>query len=202
MPIQDGQAKSLVVAGYKFVLRYVPRIKQAANDVTALEVDRLLANGLAVMPVQHVEAGSWIPSAQKGTDYGKMAGLSAQNAGFIPGSNVWLDLESVDPTVPSAIVIKFANYWHGEVAKASFLPGIYVGWHAGINASDLYHRLRFTRYWAAFNLNKDQYPKISGVCMQQSPQKKQFGLVFDPDTILADKFGRSPMMTIPASWSL
>lgn len=200
--IQDGQAKSLVAAGYKFVLRYVPRLNQAANDITAKEVDTLLSNGLAVMPVQHVEAGSWIPSAMKGTGYGQTAGERARTAGFVPGTSVWLDLESVDPHVPTETVIKYCNYWHGEVSKHGFLPGLYVGWRPGINAKDLYYRLRFTRYWAAFNLNTDQYPKVSAVCMQQSPQRKQFGLVFDTNTILVDNLGRSPMMTVPAAWSL
>lgn len=199
--VQDGQAKSLFAAGYRFVLRYVPRIKQAGHDVTTKEVDLLLANGLAVMPVQHVEAGEWIPSAQKGINYGKQAGDSAKAAGFLPGTTVWLDLESVDRHVPSDTVVKYCNYWHGEVAKGGFLPGIYVGWQPGINAKDLYYRLRFTRYWAAFNLNRDQYPKVSGVCMQQSPQQKRFGLTFDPNTIIGDNFGRLPMLTVPASWN-
>jgi hypothetical protein len=201
-PVQDGQAKSLHAAGYSFVLRYLPRVKQASHDVTAQEVDLLLSNGLAVMPVQHVEAGEWIPSEQKGTAYGKQAGISAQLAGFVPGTSVWLDLESVSKSVPSAIVITYCNKWFDEVAKAGFLPGIYVGWQPGINAKDLYYRLKFTRYWAAFNLNVDQYPVIAGACMQQSPEKKQFGLRFDPDTILGDKLNRFPMLTAPTNWNL
>lgn len=200
-PISDGQAKSLVAAGYSFALRYIPRLSQASHDVTAEEVNTLLANGLAVMPVQHVEAGDWIPSVMKGTSYGQTAGERARTAGFVSGTSLWLDLESVDPHVPTETVIKYCNYWHGEVAKAGFLPGIYVGWRPGINAKDLYYRLRFTRYWAAFNLNIDQYPAISGVCMQQSPQKKQFGLVFDTNTVLVDNLGRAPMLTAPAAWN-
>lgn len=199
--VSAKQAEGLKLAGYDFALRYVPRTKQAPQDITAEEVDRLLAAGLAIMPVQHVEAGDWIPSEQKGILYGRQALASTLAAGFLPGTVVWLDLESVRPAVPAELVIKYCNRWWHEVAEGGFLPGIYVGWNCGIGAKDLYRRLKFTRYWAAYNLNKDQYPQIAGVCMQQSPQKSVFGVTFDPDTILGDMLGRFPLLTGPVSWN-
>lgn len=200
--VSEKQAQGLVRAGFSFCLRYVPRVNQAPHDLTALEVERLLSNGLAVMAVQHVEAGFWLPSEQKGTEYGRTAAASASACGLVAGSTLWLDLESVDKAAAAETIIKYCNRWFGEVANAGFMPGIYVGFQPGLNATELYYRLRFARYWAAYNLNRDQYPKIAGVCMQQSPQKSLFGVTFDPDTIIGDMLGRFPMLTAPATWNL
>jgi hypothetical protein len=171
--LSAGVAEAFVEAGYSFAVRYVRRQQFHAYDLTADEASRILSAGLALMAVQHVEsAESWIPSQQKGSIYGATAATEASRLGMPHGSMLWCDLEGVAPGTPNATVIEYCNQWHAAVAGAGFLPGLYIGWHCGLTGHQLYEALRFTHYWAAYNLNVDQYPVVRGVQMQQRARKE------------------------------
>src|SRR4051794_29686315 len=61
-------------AGYRFAIRYLPRIIVHKNDLSRGELFRLYTHGLAVMGVQHVESeSSWVPTLEKGMAYGHTA---------------------------------------------------------------------------------------------------------------------------------
>lgn len=203
-----GSARLLARAGYRFAVRYVRRTTARANDLSPTEVELLHGAGIAVMPVQHVESESaWAPSPTKGVAYGAAAVDGAQRAGMPPGVTVWLDLEGVAVGTPAAEVIGYCNAWHGQVAAAGYLPGLYVGWRAGLNAGQLYSNLRFDRYWAAYNLNRDQYPAVRGACMRQgipTAGEKPVGLAFDIDTdiITGDALGGVPVVYAPDEWGM
>lgn len=205
-PVSDDAARLFVSAGYRFAVRYVPRLQAHSHDLTAHEVSTLLKAGLAVMPVQHVESeSSWVPTDDKGRQYGAVAAEHALLCGIEPGVTLWLDLEGVNVTTPVEQVIRYCNYWHDKVKAAGFLPGIYVGWHALLSATELYKRLKFSRYWAAYNLNADQYPAVRGICLKQSaarPGEKPTGVPFDIDvnTSRSDLLAGVATCHAPVNW--
>lgn len=202
-PVDFPTAQKFVRAGFRFVCRYVPRLEQAAGDLTATEFKSLLSAGLAVMPVQHVKsAASWEPSAELGRGYGAVAAAACMTAGLPLGVTVWCDLEGVALDTPHATVIAYCAAWHSQVQRLGFMPGLYVGWRCGLTPLELY-QLPFTRYWAAYNLNRDQEPALVGCCMKQSEdhehQQRPAGVKFEIDinTVMADRRGRVPMMAVP-----
>lgn len=204
-PVDASAARALYAHGYRFALRYVRRAKASANDLSASELDRLLCAGLAAMPVQHVESErSWLPSESKGEVYGNGAAQHAREIGFPSGVTVWCDLEGVSATVSASIVDRYCRTWWHTVKGAGYEPGLYVGWHAGLSAVELY-RLPFTKYWAAYNLNADQAPANVGVMMKQHaaraddlPAGVEFAI--DTDTITGDALGRFPTLFAPDGW--
>jgi hypothetical protein len=207
-PLSFEQSASMVKHGYRFVLRYVPRVIQAVQDLTPGEVGRILDAGLAVMPVQHVEKEGWVPSPAKGKSYGARAALSAGLCGIALGTSVWLDLEGVYLGADPEIVIGYCNTWFDEVQGAGYLPGIYVGWRAILTPDQLYRRLKFTRYWSAYNLDTDLFPAVTGVCMKQgeaqpidypsgwSAKRAQI----DTNIVTGDAKDRFPMVMAPDGW--
>jgi len=203
-PVSANAATLMQKAGYRFAVRYVPRITAHANDLTSAEVDRLHAAGLAVMPVQHVESEtSWTPTIEKGQQYGTVAAEHAASCGILCGTTLWLDLEGVADTEHETIVA-YCNAWYDAVSAAGFEPGIYVGWHALLTPNELYTRLKFRRYWGAFNLNADQYPAKRGLCMKQRAAHKPSGVPFeiDADVVQADALGGLPTACAPDEWGL
>lgn len=204
-PVTALHAVAMKAAGFAFALRYLPRgLVRGANDLTAEELGLLHAAGLAVMPVQHVESEtSWTPTSAKGTTYGGNASSLSMQMGLAPRTTVWLDLEGVDPETKSAVIVAYCNAWAKEVRQASFEPGLYVGWRAGLDAHTLYNALTFTRYWAAYNLNRDEYPAVRGVCMRQRvprPGEVPDGcrdLSHDVNLIQADDLGGFPNLDMP-----
>lgn len=207
-PVSFDVARLFVSAGYRFAVRYLPRLVAHANDLTATEVRTLHSAGLAVMGVQHVESeSSWTPTDDKGRQYGGVAADHALACGLALGSTVWLDLEGVMLGTPAEQIIRYCNYWHDRVKAAGFQPGIYVGWHAGLSATELFRRLKFERYWAAYNLNADQYPAQRGICMRQGVARlgeKPAGVPFEIDTDVAktDALGGTAMVHAPDEWAV
>lgn len=195
--VRASDAARFVNDGYRFAVRYVPRETAHANDITSDEMQALLNAGLGVMLVQHVESDtSWMPTDDKGRRYGATAAAIAKAVGYPKGATLWLDLEGVSLMATVDVVARYANLWFDAVNAAGYFPGIYVGWHAGLTADQLYRRLKFVRYWGAYNLNADQRPATRGVCMQQSPGRAPEGVPFpvDVDTVTGDKLGGLPML--------
>jgi hypothetical protein len=192
--------------GYRFCVRYVRRQTFHEQDLTAAEARVILDAGLAFMAVQHVESeDSWAATPEKGLANGAVAAKEAATIGIPPGTTVWCDLEGVATTASANDVIGYCNAWHERVAAAGFVPGLYVGWHCGLTSRQLYQSLRFTHYWAAYNLNADEYPMTRGVQMRQAaarPLDRVTGFSFDfqTDTILGDKLGGLPTLVGPKSW--
>ena len=114
---------------------------------------------------------------------------------------------SVATDVDPEDVGRYCNSWFDVVDGAGFSPGLYVGWQAGLTPLQLHKRLRFTRYWAAYNLNLDQYPAVRGVCMRQraaQPANVPKGVAFEIDTnmVQQDAFGGLPTMWAPDEWGI
>lgn len=205
-PVSVSDAALFRRAGYEFAVRYAPRVKAKSGDLSAGEAIGLMVAGLGLMVVQHVERDEppgWVPSAQKGSDYGGMAAEHMRRCGVLLGTMCWLDLEMVDHSVPHAIIISYCNNWYMAVARAGFTPGVYVGYDARLTPDELYRRLRFEHYWGALNLNADQFPAVRGLQMKQHAQRHapdgiRYGI--DDDTTSLDHKGGAPLVMAPEGW--
>lgn len=188
-------AQRFKAAAYSFALRYIRRDPKATNDLSVEEIAVLHQAGLLVAPVQHFGPHEgWQPTDQLGREYGTNAAEACIELGIPSGASILLDLEGIDPTVDPEIVIRYCNRWHDIVGGHGFSPAIYVGVGSLLTPSQLYRRLKFTRYMAAYNLNLDQYPAVRGVCVRQheaQPGDRPEGVRFpvDVDTAVADRLG-------------
>src|SRR5437773_3005174 len=134
--IPPNAAAAFIQRGYRFCVRYVRRQTVHDFDLTPDEADGLIGAGLGLMAVQHVESETaWTPTAAKGAANGDVAATEAQQIGIPPGGMVWCDLEGVTVGTPAAQVIDYCNRWHAAVAGAGYVPGLYVGFHCGLDAT-------------------------------------------------------------------
>jgi hypothetical protein len=192
--------------GYRFAVRYVRRDKPHASALSAKEARSLLNVGIGLMLVQYVESETaWNPSAAKGAKNGGIAASEAQNLGVPWGVTVWCDLEGVAPGTPSQRVIDYCNQWHAAVSSAGYVPGLYVGYRAGLSSTQLYRALRFTHYWGAYNLNSDKYPAVRGLQMKQSQRRQvdsvpNVGIDFQVDKVTTDALGGRPTLLALDGW--
>lgn len=196
-------AKAFHGHGYRFAVRYVRRNARAAHDISAQEAKIILDAGLGLMIVQYVAPDGWLPSAKLGTSYGAIAAEECRAVGYLHGATLWCDLEGTNNITLEEDAIHYANAWFDSVAAAGFIPGLYVGFHAGIGHANLYHKTKFQHYWSAYNLNADQHPAVRDVQMKQSAYPGPFKGVdfeFDVNTIHADKLGGLPTMMAPTGW--
>ncbi|HEV7837790.1 MAG TPA: glycoside hydrolase domain-containing protein [Gemmatimonadaceae bacterium] len=204
--ITRGAATALHAHGYRFCVRYVRRDKPHTSALNTAEATTLLDSGLALMLVQYVESETaWIPSAAKGAANGNVAVAEAVKLEVPWGVTIWCDLEGVKVGTPRQQVIDYCNRWHIAVAGAGYVPGLYVGYRAGLTSSQLYLRLRFTHYWGAFNLNSDQFPAVRGVQMKQSIRRPEDAisgvqLDFQVDRVAADRLGGRPTLLALDGW--
>lgn len=201
--IDAGRARTFYDAGYRFAVRYVGRMQQKPHDASSLELARLLRAGISVMLVQHVKsAESWHPEGPAlGRLYGQNAAGFAEVCGYSYGAVLWCDLEGVALHTPPDVVVDYCNAWCDAVRRRGYEPGLYVGWRAGLNADDLYYKLRFQRYWAAYNLNRDQYPAVRGAQMRQFAATRAdrvpgVAFEFDVNLIAQDAKGDSPVLML------
>ena len=199
--VSQATARKFYDAGYRFVVRYVPRVVRASYDISAPELVDILLGGLAVMLVQHVANPRWKATMDLGTAYGRVAAQEARAAGYPRGCTLWCDLEEASGTHQD--VIDYCNAWYDQVVAAGYEPGLYVGYGCVLSADELYKKLRFRRYWSAYNLDADRVPAVRGVQLRQleypAPVRRVPGILFeyDEDIIKADRFGDTPILLIP-----
>lgn len=134
-----------------------------------------------------------------------MASAEAEKLGVPWGVTVWCDLEGVRTGTPRQHVIDYCNRWHSAVSGAGYVPGLYVGYHPGLSASQLYSRLRFSHYWGAYDLNADQVPAVRGLQMKQSVRRREdaipgIRLDFQVDRISTDRLGGRPTLLALEGW--
>lgn len=205
-PVTRVAARAFHARGYRFCVRYVRRDRPHASSLSTSEARSLLAAGLGLMLVQYVESEtSWNPTSAKGIRNGGIAAAEAEKLGVPWGVTMWCDLEGVAPGTQSQRVIDYCNSWHAEVSGAGYVPGLYVGYHAGLTATQLYRALRFTHYWGAYNLNTDRYPAVRGLQMKQSQARSAdlvpgAGISFQVDKVSADKLGGAPTLLALDGW--
>ena len=205
-PIAASAAAALHKRGFRFCVRYVRRDEAHASALSGNEAKSLLNAGLGLMAVQYVESeSSWKPSAAKGARNGEVAASEAEKLELPWGVTIWCDLEGVEVGTPAQRTIDYCNRWHAAVSSAGYVPGLYVGYRAGLTPVQLYRSLRFTHYWGAYNLNAHRYPAVRGVQMKQSQRKPEdsptgVGLDFQVDRVSADALGGRPTLLALEGW--
>jgi len=182
-----GLARQFFALGYRFCVRYVSRGPEASADLSGDEASAILGAGLALMPVQHVRAPGWSPSASLGQQDGAAAAANAGAVGFPPGVNVWCDLEGVDAAVEAPAVTDYCQAWFDAVAAGGFVPGLYVGAEAILTGPQLF-ALPFQHYWQSQS-NVPAIPQRGYQLIQLYPSVTVNGIGIDVDVIQTDQLG-------------
>lgn len=143
-------ARQFFAQGFRFCLRYVSRHSEQPGDLTTAEAEAILAAGLALTPVQHVQRSPWEPTTALGTEYGTKAAENCESIGFPPGVNVWCDLEGVVAGTAAKSVIEYCSAWYTAVKNVGYVPGLYVGAGAILNSLQL-SNLPFQAYWRSLS---------------------------------------------------
>jgi hypothetical protein len=192
-------AKRFKNAGYSFCVRYLSRLSTDAEvkngDLIRDEAEAILDAGLALMAVQHAQAGKSTPSGPLGTAYGNHAVNNAVFAGLPPGISIWLDLEEVKTGTQASDVIVYCNNWFKQVADAGYLPGIYVGANSILTSAQFFHALTCSHYWKS----PSRVPDIAVRGYQMLQPKidfKRYGIKIDENVVQADHLGGVPVALI------
>lgn len=199
VPVSAKAAKEFSRNGYRYCIRYLSRsTPQPSDDLTASELKGLLTGGLAVMAVQHVMREGWIPSGDRGTQYGEAAVANAKTAGLPKGVTVWLDLEGVHHSVNRTDVIAYCNHWFDVVADAGYESGVYVGASCGLDGGDLYWQLKTRHYWRSGSKVPD-LPHRGYQLVQRITSEPDIvsGIEIDRDVTYVDEFGESVTWLAP-----
>jgi hypothetical protein len=188
--LTSANAKKFHSDGFKFCLRYLSLgAGQATGDLTTAEADNILDAGLALMPVQHVRNTGWDPTGTLGTTTGTNAANNAIQVGFPAGVNVWMDLEGVDLSATAANVIAYCNNWFAQVDAVGYVPGIYVGFNAILNGTQLFNDLKFQHYWKAGGSPPDIATRGYQMKQQVPLDQTVNGIGIDKDITQADNLG-------------
>lgn len=192
-------ARAFKDMGYLFCVRYVPRVTRHDFDISRDELQGILEEGLGLMLVQHVAAPGWTPTKALGTQYGETAAQEANCVAYPVNATLWCDLEGVNDNASPSETIDYCNSWYDAV-KPWGEPGLYVGDSCGLTATELYRKLKFSRYWSAYNLNRENYPAVRGVQMRQKPYPPRERRIldcpfeYDEDVIQSDAKGDTPTL--------
>jgi hypothetical protein len=189
--------QNFAAAGFGFVIRYLSLgPTEDDGDLSSREAERILQSGLALMAVQHVRDGGWIPSRDLGQEDGQNAAANARAIGLPQGVNIWLDLEGVRLDIPSSDVADHCNAWFGAVAAAGYVPGLYVGANAVLGGDQLYYDLEVGHYWKSGS----DVPFVAdrGYCMVQTISDRYVldGRQYDRNVIQADNLGNTPVWLV------
>ncbi|NSX09662.1 DUF1906 domain-containing protein [Pseudomonas lini] len=186
--ISSATAQQFAAQGYTFCIRYLSLgDSQGAGDLSSSEANDILASGLALMVVQHVDAPGWSPSQSVGQTHGNNAVTNADTIGLPPGLNVWCDLEGVAASVTAQNVINYCTAWYNAVSAAGYVPGLYVGANAVLSGQQLYD-LPFEHYWQSCS----EVPTVAvrGYQMVQTlVQNPVNGIGIDDDMTQTDLLG-------------
>lgn len=192
-PLTAAGCQSLAALGNSFAVRYVSHAAAEARDLTAAEVEMIIASGLALMIVAHPPSPGWTPNGSLGLSHAKAA-LANMPANILPGVTVWCDLEGL-AQAPSGIVCAYVNSWSSVIKGAGFDPGIYVGYDTWLTGTQLYENLTLDRYWKSASAVPSPSPR--GWCMQQQLMASPVaGIGIDRDVIAADALGGLPTWLI------
>jgi hypothetical protein len=182
--------------GFRFAIRYLTRDgPEQESDLTSGEALTILQAGLALMAVQHVAPAGWVPSAELGLEQGRWAAANAVSVGLPPGVSIWLDLEGVANDTPAGAVMAYCDCWYEIVSAAGYLPGLYVGAEAGLDADQI-SATRFEHFWKA---GSDVPVPAQGYCMAQRIGGQTVdGVSYDGDLVLDDTAEGPPFCLTPS----
>jgi hypothetical protein len=183
--VTSREASALRAAGCDFAIRYLWD-QTKPDDLAACR-----ASGLAL---------SFVTYANNFDPQHALAHLA--RLAVPAGVAVALDLEGVDvKTAPPALIAKI-NTWAGVLARAGYVPALYVGAGALLTSEEL-TALAVVRYWRSCSRTLDRNGREAGPavgwCMHQlhPPNLAIGGLVVDLDVIQNDYTGRAWPFWLP-----
>ncbi|OLF53676.1 DUF1906 domain-containing protein [Pseudomonas chlororaphis] len=145
--ISTTVAQQFASQGYAFCIRYLSLgAGQDEGDLSSGEASDILASGLALMAVQHVEDPGWSPTQSAGQTHGQNAAANATSIELPPGMNLWCDLEGIAQNTSAQDVTNYCSAWYSAVSAAGYVPGLYVGANVVLSGQQLYD-LPFQHYW-------------------------------------------------------
>lgn len=180
----SDQAKALRADGMEFLVGYL-------GVISSERIKHVLDAGMAFMPV-----------TLAGHFDGAEAVRQTQGLGLPKGCTVWVDLEGMTAfNTPAAELRDKINSWADAIAKAGFIPGLYVGVPQPLSSDELWS-LRVQRYWRGQGSIRDHgnalaEPTKCGWCMTQMfPQHIRGGVLVDVDIIGQDYLRRVPSWVV------
>lgn len=191
--ISPALAQEFRRIGYRFVIRYVSlEDTEAPGDIDKPEVQGILAAGLGLMWVQHTRGKGWVPSAALGLADGTNAVTHAINAGIPAGVMGACDLEGISVNAGLKDILDYARAWHGQVAKAGYVPVGYIGANTQMDSAEL-AMLPFDRLWRSCSTVPDV---ARGYSMHQTEcDMEVLGIWIDRDVAQANANGQlMPML--------
>ena len=192
-PVTAAAARRFKSDGFLGCARYLSRSnRQGPGDLSAAEVVRLFAAGLAIVPVQHVRTPGWTAIWSEGIQDGHAAVVNAQRLGIPTGVVLWADLEGVAPGTDASNVIAWGNSWSKEVSDGGYTPGLYVGVDCGLTPDQLFTRLTVRHHWHAGS-RATPLPATRGVQIVQTIP----GGAYDTNVVQADHLGGLPIWWAP-----
>jgi hypothetical protein len=173
------------VTAAKFKASGVDFVFQYLGTVTAQGVADIVAAGLGFMVVTYADQFD-----------GPKAVAELRALDLPAGCTVWLDVESIGPTVTIASLKAQINSWAAAVFAAGYVPGLYVGANCQLTSLELY-QLAVVRYWASESMIVDRNGQLAapacGFCVVQCfPSVLWQGVEVDMDFIHEDYQNRLP----------
>lgn len=184
----DAVLDALKAKGVLGVIRYVPLPRNAPTyDISAAELQRILAHGMQSTWVQHVRGGMWNPADHDGEADARVACAHAKLAAYAPLIHGIMDLEAVSGT--STATIRYATDWQRVTIGEGFKAMLYVGFSTTLSADQLYDLHGFDSYMSdAANRRVSR----RGTSIVQGKGVTIAGTAFDLDTVRPDLLGELP----------
>ena len=151
---------------YGFGIRYVSRGTPYTRDIDSAETGAFLSADMPLLLVQHPPVPQWEVVPDNGTAWGAAATANAAIACVPKGVSIFCDLEEVQDGSSVADITDFCNNWSASVAKAGYIPGLYVGSNCGLSDDQL-SALNFVVFWKSCSnvpTPTQGYAMIQGPC--------------------------------------
>jgi hypothetical protein len=182
--------------GFLGVVRYVPLPgNNPALDITANELEAILADGMGSWWVQHVRFPGWRPGACDAEADARHAVEFAKAAGYAPGTHGFADAEGMAASTTEAEAVAFYRAWTRVLVAEGFSAGMYAGYDDALTAVDLYELPDATSYWSDMAKRK---VAVRGTAVVQEAQVTILGVPFDPNVVAPDFKGETPFWTVAA----
>ncbi len=177
--ITATSAAAFKASGIDFVIQYL-------GSLTPQGVQDIVGAGLALMVVTYADKFN-----------GAQTVAELRTLGLPEGCTVWLDVESIGPSVTVESLTNQINDWAAAVKAAGFMPGLYVGVGAQLTSAELY-QLSVVRYWHSLSIVLDRNgapaaPACGWSMFQLYPTTTWHGVSVDMDFCQQDYHGRLPV---------
>jgi hypothetical protein len=198
--ISRSEALALVKAGVTVIIRYVFFGPARPEDLDAEELDGLLDAGLTVVVVCHVPSGPkrsngsdpWHATGDLGRQHSLAAVANAIKAGYVtPDGGPRLSFASDHENVSNADrdAVDYVRQSCVVRAASNFGPLPYIGFAAGVTASDLDAiagdpTCGDPEFWCDFASLKDRPNPTRGFALHQHAESQLAGIEVDRDDVL------------------